>query len=46
MFDNVFDAIAAQRIGGPVQEPNRQSRRRPGTVTAYIPRRSRRTTEL
>ncbi|WP_168211599.1 hypothetical protein [Ruania zhangjianzhongii] len=46
MFDNVFDAIAAQHIGGPLEEPTKQSRRRPGTVTSYVPRRQRRSPEL
>ncbi|HIZ36989.1 MAG TPA: hypothetical protein H9815_14545 [Candidatus Ruania gallistercoris] len=46
MFDNVFDAIAAQRMGGPLDEPTKQSRRRPGTVNPYVPRRQRRNPEL
>lgn len=46
MFDNVFDAIAAQHIGGPLEESTKQSRRRPGTVTSYVPRRKRRTPEI
>jgi len=46
MYDNVFDAIAAQRIGGPLEEPAKQSRRRPGTVTSYVPRRKRRSPEV
>lgn len=46
MFDNVFDAISAQRIGGPLAEPAKQPRRRLGTVTSYVPRRQRRTPEV
>ncbi|HLS62246.1 MAG TPA: hypothetical protein VK060_02585 [Ruania sp.] len=46
MYDNVFDAIAAQRIGGPLEEPGKRSRRRPGTITPYVPRRIRRQPEV